>query len=118
MTIEQKALELVGAHGGCYGPALEAAIEAHEADKARHAADMREQAERFSEAVRAYTRFDATKGAYNHLCSFILPAADPLVEALTEMGTVDPTYAANSLKAVLADRGYDLAIVKKEAVNG
>lgn len=124
MTIEQKALELVRAHGGCYGPALEAAIEAHEADKSRHAAELREQAERFSEAAKEAVRLfliGRDRPATEVLSPFILVPVDPLVEVLNEVmpevtgegyGVVD----ADALRAALEARG--LAIVKKEAVNG
>ncbi len=103
MTIEQKALELVNAvkrerrepplglyrDWHCDRPetvALIRALEAHDADKARHAAEMREQAKRFSEAVRAYMVRSSTKEDYNYLCSFILPAADPLAELAAHYG--------------------------------
>ena len=126
--VEKKALELVRAHGGCYGPALEAAIEAHEADKARHAAELREQAERFSEAVKralnigthgAGAPLDSTM-AYAHLSPFILAPVDPLVEAVAEMlnlpMALTDEQAAHHLRDALDARG--LAIVKKDAVNG
>ena len=124
--IEQKALELVRAHGGCYGPALEAAIEAHEADKSRHAAEMREQAERFSEAVKralnigthgAGAPLDSTM-AYAHLSPFILAKPDPLEESLADALCRDDCMVepAERLRAALDARG--LAIVKKEVVNG
>ena len=127
--IEQKALELVRAHGGCYGPALEAAIEAHEADKARHAAELREQAERFSEAAQRALEAAVKAGTDAHeracvigpvLTPFILAPVDPLVEAVTEMlnlpMALTDEQAAHHLRDALDARGF--AIVKKEAVNG
>lgn len=123
--IEQKALELVRAHGGCYGPALEAAIEAHEADKSRHAAEMREQAERFSEAASSALAMYQRVGEGDCLTAqalrtFILAPVDPLVEAVAEMlnlpMALTDEQAAHHLRDALDARG--LAIVKKEAVNG
>lgn len=67
--------------------ALCRAIEREAATEARHAAELREQAERFSEAVeRVLTvpdRWQETH-AWRTLSPFILPAPDPLVEALKE----------------------------------
>lgn len=158
--IEQKALALVNAVRRREGnpfecisdtrwydlrPALEASIEAHEADKARLAAEMREQAERFSEAVKralnigthgAGAPLDSTM-AYAHLAPFILHAPDPLVEArehakkravvvanIHEFPTGEElrlmkdaaSFAVDEFEKALEARG--LAIVKKEAVNG
>lgn len=71
--------------------ALETLIKEHEATEASHAAELREQAERF-EAFRQEVS-DAVEGFWNYcrttntpfpadLDSFILPAPDPLVEAI------------------------------------
>lgn len=137
MTIEQKALErraeetLTKAYQEVDEWRRRAwdAETAHEADKSRHAAEMREQAERFSDAAKralnigthgAGAPLDSTM-AYAHLAPFILAPDDPLVEVLNEVmpevtgegyGVVD----ADALRAALDARG--LAIVKKEAVNG
>lgn len=75
--------------------ALCRAIERLEAPEARHAAELREQAERFSEAavraVRHMARTCFAKGSpcqlereaiVEGLTDFIIPAPDPLVEAL------------------------------------
>lgn len=136
MTIEQKALELVNAavvqkgmrpyslspmrSDSVFG-CLCRALEAHELDKSRHAAEMREQAERFSEAVKTFRRFAplASSGyVARYLEPFILAPVDPLVEALDEIDSASlrSDECATALRAALDARG--LAIVKKEAVNG
>lgn len=142
MTIEQKALELVNAVGVYHYPSLGAvslsdlrkalcrALEAHEADKSRHAAELREQAERFSEAAeRAVADLESWIACYpdaddaetlrviGGLCPFILAPVDPLVEALKSWGKhLDGEAGAAHIRAALDARG--LAIVKKESVNG
>lgn len=142
MTIEQKALELVNAvrwqcdwfaltaeeaerDGREFMKALCRALEAHEADKARHAAEMREQAERFSEAAgKVVAGLRASPdGNLNWkaglLEPFILVPVDPLYEALkavVELGRYDTAEQTQLLRGELDARG--LAIVKKEAVNG
>lgn len=139
--IEQKTLELVNAAHEAgdaipyktvalarrYDPiafdAVRLALEAHEADKSRHAAEMREQAERFSEAVRAlcnqYSKASITRATIEqHLSPFIVAPVDPLVEALDEalFKSDHKDERAGELRKALDARG--LAIVKKEAVNG
>lgn len=62
-------------------------IEREAATEARHAAELREQAERFREAVDAYGRLwskrTPSRDEYNtHFAPFILPAPDPLAEAI------------------------------------
>lgn len=146
MTIEQKALELVNAvrrergdvplarydgwgDGTDTVVALCRALGAHELDKSRHAAEMREQAERFSEAAREAVRlFVIGRGvqATEVLSPFILAPVDPLVEAIADtLDALGLGFAsekdglrgeAEALRAALDARG--LAIVKKEAVNG
>lgn len=87
---------------------------AHEADKSRHAAEMREQAERFSEAAKEAIRLisiDWLSKAVTNLSDFILAPVDPLAEV------ADALHVHRiSLEQALEARG--LAIVKKEAVNG
>lgn len=151
MTIEQKALEMVNAvylerHGTDFqvrldrsiaykDEALCRALEAHEADKANHAAEMREQAERFSEAaakavedlecwIASYPDADevATLNLIAWLKAFIIAQPDPLVEAIRalEDGRAGPTAESKAacLRNAADELGYTLAIVKKEAVNG
>lgn len=52
-----------------------------EATEARHAAELREQAERFSEAVQAVKQLGLKYAQHVLLDPFILPKPDPLVEA-------------------------------------
>ena len=79
---------------------------------------MREQAERFSEAVQ-YCIGQGMAGHHREtLEPFILAPVDPLVEALDEIDSASlrSDECATALRAALDARG--LAIVKKEAVNG
>lgn len=94
------------------------AIERLEATEARHAAELREQAERF-DAFRQDVS-DAVEGFWNYcrttntpfpadLTPFILPAPDPLVEAFASLpvgfaGCVD---GADALRAAMQARGYE-----------
>ena len=93
--------------------------------EARHAAELREQAERFSEVAVRVKRlieeaklsrlvYDCSDGStpsfiVDALAPFILPAPDPLVEALNDMkdGRAGPTTEsyASCLRAALAARG-------------
>lgn len=152
--IEQKALELVNALSVTDGykdilrvpnsflaKVLYHALEAHELDKSRHAAEMREQAERFSErderlgealyGLSARLLLDgwfeekANHEAYEKVVAafgkpFILAPVDPLVEVVDEVFDCNTRHTveelAADLRAALDARG--LAIVKKEAVNG
>lgn len=139
--IEQKALELVNAvraernlyayevcdrKASILDEAVCRALEAHELDKARHAAEMREQAERFSEAagktlelLRFHFDIKETSVAVQPLSPFILAPVDPLVEALEATGDDQAKERAWRLHGQLAERGFEVApIVKKEAVNG
>lgn len=90
---EAKALALVNAHAinrrsdlsdakhtelRC---ALLDAVQSQAATEARHAAELREQAERFSEAVQAVKQLGLKYAQHVLLDPFILPAPDPLVEA-------------------------------------
>lgn len=140
MTIEQKALELdliarviaayhttrmiEDAHKHCHAnPHVREAIDrliasVAEADKSRHAAELREQAERFSEAAAKAKDLIQTwfrKDAADFLSPFIL-APDPLVEAVQDWWDADGYNDVANLRAALEARGF--AIVKKEAVNG
>lgn len=104
---------------------------AHEADKSRHAAELREQAERFSEAAgKATAHLRKTvfewgspmqgerEETIRALSPFILAKPDPLEESLADALCRDDCMVepAERLRAALEARG--LAIVKKEAVNG
>ena len=69
------------------------AIEREAATEARHAAELREQAERFSEAVR-YCIGQGMAGHHREtLEQFILPAPDPLVEYLVDVEGYFPRVA-------------------------
>ena len=96
------------------------AIERLESTEARHAAELREQAERFSEAAQAAMQCGLKLSAAAHLSPFILAPVDPLGGAMSEamcgIPGEDYTQPAADLRAALEARG--LAIVKKEAVNG
>lgn len=130
--IEQKALELVNknaakgfacetleeAGAGILRIRLLEVMAAHELDNARHAAEMREQAERFSEAVQNYYGDYPKDRMHPALSRFILAPVDPLVEALAEVTGQGTNYTderdATALRAALDARGF--AIVKKEVV--
>jgi hypothetical protein len=81
--------------------AAKLAIEREEATEARHAAELREQAERFSEAVR-YCIGQGMAGHHREtLEQFILTAPDPLVEVLKEADA--PSLGDDGYEA-MADR--------------
>lgn len=91
------------------------AIERLESIEARHAAELREQAERFSEAALLVDGdleargFAKTGPMRSRLAPFILHAPDPLVEALASLpvgfaGCVD---GADALRAAMQARGYE-----------
>lgn len=87
------------------------AIEREAAIEARHAAELREQAERFSEAVslalRMLTPYPLAKDeAEDILIPFILPAPDPLVEVIA---------AALREASPFADDGHDYTAEAKVA---
>lgn len=71
-----------------------------EATEARHAAELREQAERFSEVlgdIRRYAVGEQFQVVFDRLAApFILPAPDPLVEAL-----------GAAVKAYIAEHGIE-----------
>lgn len=95
-----------------------------EADKARHAAEMREQAERFSDAagktlelLRFHFDIKETSVAVQPLAPYLTAPVDPLVEALEATGDDQAKERAWRLHGQLAERGFEVApIVKKEAV--
>lgn len=119
---EAKALALVNAHAinrrsdlddakhtelRC---ALLDAVQSQAATEARHAAELLEQAERFSEAVDAYSRLwskrTPSRDEYNtHFAPFILPAPDPLVEAVGDalegQGMGRPSHTTTEITARL-----------------
>lgn len=125
--IEAKALALANAHAinrrsdlddakhtelRC---ALLDAVQAQAATEARHAAELREQAERFSELAKNLSAQlkKSPDGNVNWmadlLAPFILPKPDPLVEALASLpvgfaGCVD---GADALRAAMQARGYE-----------
>lgn len=93
--------------------ALGRAIEREEATEARHAAEMRELKERFSEAasltLRMLTPYPLARDeAEDILIPFILPAPDPLVEAMADCGVDRFESWADQLHAALAARGYEV----------
>ncbi len=126
---EAKALALVNAHAinrrsdlddakhtelRC---ALLDAVQSQASTEARHAAELREQAERFSEAALLVDGdleargFAKTGPMRSRLAPFILPAPDPdpLVEAFASLpvgfaGCVD---GADALRAAMQARGYE-----------
>ena len=110
---------------------------AHELDKASHAAELREQAERFSEAVTGFWNYCKTTDTPfpAALSPFILAPADPLVveareicarvcEGWTDIPNGRATAYRDGMHDDEADFAYALealrkaAIVKKDAVNG
>lgn len=75
---------IIGFNDTDWDRAFHRAIERIEATEARHAAELREQAERFSEAVeRVLTVTDRRQEthAWRTLSPFIIAKSDPLVEA-------------------------------------
>lgn len=95
-----------------------------EATEARHAAEMRELKERFSEvAARAKDDLEEWIGSYpatiggsrdtwaaiSALAPFIIPAPDPLAEALASLpeSFAHSVDGANALRAAMQARGYE-----------
>ena len=110
----------VDRRGDARWEALCCAIEAQEAAEARHAAEMRELKERFSEAAaKALYQMRANQllqaSVQPTLAPFIIPAPDPLVEAvgdaLEAQGMGRPTHTtpeiAEQLRAAMQARGYE-----------
>lgn len=89
--------------------ALETLIKEHEATEARHAAELRELKERFSEALLTYFPKDMQKMAWfkSAFGPFILPKPDPLFEAMKEVEPMTPwePQDANELRAAIEKRG-------------
>ena len=85
--------------------ALLDAVQSQAATEARHAAELREQAERFSEAIMRHCGGRPLGGP---LAPFILPAPDPLVEAMADCGVDRFESWADQLHAALAARGYEV----------
>ena len=94
------------------------AIEREAATEARHAAELREQAERFeafrqevSDAVehcRACSDPEAWTRIKFELERFIIAKPDPLVEAMADCGVDRFESWADQLHAALAARGYEV----------
>lgn len=118
--IEAKALALVNAHPGCETwktmpggsmlvpfEVLCRVIEREAATEARHAAELREQAERFSEvlvAIRRKTVPQRCHDAFDELAApFIIPAPDPLVESAREMTLLDGVVRTDNQKAAIRE---------------
>lgn len=92
---------------GTVHEALCLAIEREEATEARHAAELREQAERFSEAIMRHCGGRPLGGP---LAPFILPAPDPLVEAAQEAFSAmlranSPDGLTEALRTAIQARG-------------
>ena len=90
------------------------AIERLEATEARHAAELRELKERFSEVAArmvAMAEEDCSSlwaGVTRQiLAPFILPAPDPLVEVMNEMGFGMSKTAAEEFRTAMQARGYE-----------
>lgn len=119
--IEVKALALVNAHAinrrsdlddakhtelRC---ALLDAVQSQAATEARHAAEMRELKERFSEAALLVDDnleaqgFAKTNQMRSRLAPFIIPAPDPLVELAREMTLLDGVVRTDSQKAAIRE---------------
>lgn len=85
------------------------AIERLEAAEARHAAELREQAERFSDvAAKVSRRLKQSPDANVNwmadlLAPFILPAPDPLVELAREMTLLDGVVRTDNQKAAIRE---------------
>lgn len=133
MDIEKKALELWNAERAkirCSPNSIDAvrhdsefkalcrAIEAHELDNARHAAEMgvfrREVSQTMHFVDRELERqgFGSATVIRQSIGRFIIPQADPLVEALEEWINSRDLDDAASFRTALAARGLEL--VKKE----
>jgi len=87
---------------GSVNEALCRAIEHEAATEARHAAELRELKERFSEACLAVkANYDGL--AFPTLTPFILPAPDPLVEIAREMTLLDGVVRTDNQKAAIRE---------------
>lgn len=134
---EAKALALVNADNDCVyldyytvpssylRVTLNRALEREAATEARHAAELREQAERFSEVAARVKRlieeaklsrlvYDCSDGSkpsfiVDALAPFIIPKPDPLVEAVkacnyATLDAIEPEFAKD-LEAAIEARG-------------
>lgn len=86
------------------------AIEQFEATEARHAAEMRELKERFSEVakdtvfmVETHCDGEAQDLVRNRLAPFVIPAPDPLVEIAREMTLLDGVVRTDNQKAAIRE---------------
>lgn len=108
MDIEQRALELVKQHGGQYGPALEAAIEAGDAERAAHDA-FRQEVSEFALGVKEYM---ASVGAltWQQDCDrfIIQPKTDPLTteDAVKMFWDCPADWTVKQFREHLEQRGY------------
>lgn len=115
----EPTLPVTMSHVWAYGAAWEAlcrVIEREAATEARHAAELREQAERFSDvAAKVSRRLKQSPDANVNwmadlLAPFILPAPDPLAEAFAEIGWSTDSPRGNRperLRAAMQARGYE-----------
>ena len=98
--------------------ALLDAVQAQATTEARHAAEMRELKERFGEAAAKVSTMLATRGTLRDnplrqtLAPFIIPAPDPLAEALKEadapaIGKDGYDAMAERTRAAMQARGYE-----------
>lgn len=91
-----------------------------EATEARHAAELREQAERFSEVAERVAKYLKKVGGKRpggplvmemrllaDVLSFVAPAPDPLVEAMGACGWLNNESMAKNLRAAMQARGYE-----------
>lgn len=92
-----------------FANALCRVIEREAATEARHAAELREQAERFSEAILSFFPEGVHKSSWfkSAFAPFILPAPDSLVEVMNEMGFGMSKTAAEEFRAAMQARGYE-----------
>ena len=102
--------------------ALLDAVQAQAATEARHAAELREQAERF-EAFRQEVS-DAIEScmlgpiAEERLTPFILPKPDPLEDVLSEAGYAVFPDDLERVRAALAARGYEIRKIGRTPPSG
>ena len=79
------------------------AIEREAATEARHAAELRELKERFSEAVVKAIDAGADEWIYDLLSPFIIAKPDPLVEIAREMTLLDGVVRTDNQKAAIRE---------------
>lgn len=88
--------------------ALDKVLMERTATEARHAAELRELKERFSEAVAAYSRLwskrTPSRDEYNtHFAPFIIPSPDPLESVVQQVARELGLIGASSLHTIRAD---------------